>query len=267
MCENISFSVDFFVKMYYYIINYFLENFYAKGMVTMKKLFSLLLTAVMALMCFTACGGGDEEAPEAPAYSGILTKIKLGMPLTKIVSLQPDGVDLYYETDTCVWSINPDTDLMEIRNLLPEGEQFYYVDDSIITYNFKTVKGDENIYLNDYVSEVHCLLDRDTARKYFDSKTAELAAKHGVEAVGTQIGTEDIDMEITFKQTFNCTSYTLTFTMVEKYDTVNGVDGYYGSFFSIDVKEKEVKDETEIQTGATEKEKEKEAETEAEKEE
>lgn len=225
-----------------------------------------MLALLMTLTCFTACGGGDEDGTaDAPAYSGILTKIKLGMPLTKIVSLQPDGVDLYYETDTCVWSINTDTDLMELRSILTEGEQFYYVDDSIITYNFKTVKGDDEIYLNDYVSEVHCLLDRETARKYFDSKTAELAEKHGVEAVGTQTGTEDMDMEITYKQTYNCTSYTLTFTMVEKYDTVNGVDGYYGSFFSIDVKEKEVKDETEIQTGATEKKKE--AETEAEKEE
>ncbi len=233
----------------------------------MKRILPVMLALLMTLTCFTACGGGDEELPEAPAYSGILTKIKLGMPLTKIVSLQPDGVELYYETDTSIWSINTDTELMELRSLLPEGEQFYYVDDSIITYNFKTVKGDDEIYLNDYVSEVHCLLDRETARKYFDSKTAELKEKHGVENVGTQTGTEDIDMEITYKQLFDCPSYTITFTMKEKYDTVNGVDGYYGSFFSIDVKEKEVKDETEIQTGTTEKGKETEAETEAEKEE
>lgn len=233
----------------------------------MKKFFSFLLTAVLALSCFTACGGDDEAAVEVQPYSGILTKIKLGMPLTKIVSLQPDGVELYYETDTSIWSINTDTELMELRGLLPEGEQFYYVDDSIITYNFKTVKGDAEIYLNDYVSEVHCLLDRETARKYFDSKTADLAAKHGVEAVGTQTGTEDIDMEITYKQLFDCPSYTITFTMKEKYDTVNGVDGYYGSFFSIDVKEKEVKDETAIQTKALEKEKETEAESETSKEE
>ncbi len=215
----------------------------------MKKLLTVILALTMALTCFTACGGDDEAAPEAPAYSGILTKVKLGMPLTKVVSLNANNnVELYYETDTCVWSINPDTELMELKSRLPEGEQFYYVDDSIITYNFKTVKGTEEMLLNNYVSEVHCLVDRDTARKFFDDKTVELSKKHGVEPVGTQTGTEDIDMEITYKQTFNCTSYVLTFSMVEKYDTVNGVDGYYGSFFSIDVKEKEVKDETAIQT-------------------
>ncbi len=236
-------------------------------MVTMKKFLTVILALVMTLVCFTACGGDDETAADAPAYSGILTKIKLGMPLTKIVSLQPDGVELYYETDTCIWSINADTDLMEIRSLLPEGEQFYYVDDSIITYNFKTGKGDEEMRLNDYMSEVHCLLDRDTARKYFDSKTVELKEKHGVEPVGTQTGTEDIDMEIAYKQLFDCPSYTLTFTMKEKYDTVNGVDGYYGSYFSIDVMEKEVKKETDIQTDAADSgKKEKESETEKEEE-
>lgn len=216
----------------------------------MKKLLTVILVLTMALTCFTACGGDDEAAaPDASAYSGILTKIKLGMPLTKVVSLNAgNNVELYYETDTCVWSINPDTELMELKDRLPEGEQFYYVDDSIITYNFKTVKGAEEMLLNNYVSEVHCLVSRDTARKFFDDKTAELQKRHGVEPVGTQTGTEDIDMEITYKQTFNCTSYVLTLSMVEKYDTVNGVDGYYGSFFSIDVKEKEVKDETAIQT-------------------
>ncbi len=217
----------------------------------MKKILTVILALTMTLACFTACGGDEEAAnAETSAYSGILTKIKLGMPLTKVVSLNAgNNVELYYETDTCVWSINPDTELMELKSRLPEGEQFYYVDDSIITYNFKTVKGDEEIYLNNYISEIHCLVDRDTARKFFDDKTAELQKKHNVEPVGAQVGTEDIDMEITYKQVFNCTSYTLTFSMVEKYDTVNGVDGYYGSFFSIDVKEKEVKDETAIQTG------------------
>jgi len=214
----------------------------------MKKLLTVILALSLTLVCFTACGGDDESASASESsYSGILTKIKLGMPLSKIITLNAvNNVELYYETDTCIWSINPDTDLMEIRNRLPEGEQHFYVDDSIITYNFKTVKGDEEIYLNDYVSEVQCLLDRETAQKYFDDKTAELTKKHAVEPVGTMTGTEDIDMELAYKQTFDCPSYVLTFTMKQKYETVNGVDGYYGSFFSIEVKEKEVKTETDI---------------------
>lgn len=210
----------------------------------MKKIISVVLTLVMALACFTACG--EDETVTESAYSGILTKVKLGMPLKKIVSLQPDGVELYYETDTQIWSINTDTELMEIRDLVPAENAYYYVDDSIITYNFKTVKGDDEIYLKGYMSEATCLLDRKTAEDYFTNKTVELGQKHGVEPVGTMTGTEDIDMELTYMQKYDCPSYTLVFTMKESYDTVEGVDGYYGTYFSIEVTEKEVKTETEI---------------------
>lgn len=228
----------------------------------MRKFLPVILALILTLTCFTACGGDDEaENADTVAYSGILTKIKLGMPLTKVVSLNAaNDVELYYETDTCLWSENPDTDLMEIRNLLSESEQFYYVDDSIITYNFKTVKGDEELYLDDYLTEVYCLLDRGTAEKYFDTKTAELTEKHGVEPTGRMTGTEGVDMEVNYIQRYDCSSYTLTFTMTEKYDTVNGVEGYYGSYFSVDVQAKEVKNEVEIQTNADNK-KETEAET------
>lgn len=214
----------------------------------MKKILSLILSVIIVSVCFAACGSGEESVSES-SYSGILTKVKLGMPLKKIITLQPDNVNLYYETDTTIWSVNPDTELMEIRNLIPEeNAQHYYVEDSIITYNFRTQKGDDEIYLNDYVSEVQCCLDRETAKKYFDSKTAELTAKHSVEPIGTKTGTEDIDMELTYAQKFDYPSYSLIFTMKEKYDTVDGVDGYYGSFFSIEVKEKEIKTEVPLES-------------------
>ncbi|MBP1561660.1 MAG: hypothetical protein J6C96_10550 [Oscillospiraceae bacterium] len=217
----------------------------------MKRIISVILSMIMALACFTACGE-EETAPES-TYAGILTKIKLGMPLTKIISLQPDGVELYYETDTRIWSQNTDTDLMEIRDLIPEDNAYYYVDDSIITYDFKTVKGDEEIYLNSYMSEVTCLLDRKTAEKYFVDKTAELAKKHAVEPVGTLKGTEDIDMKLNYKQTYDCPSYKVDFVMTLTYQTVEGVDGYYASYFAVTVTEKEVKAETAIEV-ETEKE-------------
>lgn len=213
----------------------------------MKKIISVLTALIMTTALFAACGKDEAEVPEN-VYSGILTKVKLGMPMTKIVSLQPDGVTLNFETDTRLWSVNSDTEIMELREVVPADNPVYYVEDSIITYDFKTVKGDENIYLRGYMSEAYCCLERQTARDFFDKKTAELAAKHGVEASGAQTGTEDIDMELVYTQRYDCPSYTVIFTMKEKYDTVEGVDGYYGSYFSIEVKEKEVKAETPIAT-------------------
>lgn len=224
----------------------------------MKKIISVLTALIMTAICFTACGNGEAETPEN-VYSGILTKVKLGMPMTKIVSLQPDGVTLNFETDTRLWSVNNDTEIMELREVVPADNPVYYVEDSIITYDFKTVKGDENIYLCGYMSEAYCCLERQTARDFFDKKTAELAAKHGVEPTGVQTGTEDIDMELVYTQRYDCTSYTVIFTMKEKYDTVEGADGYYGSYFSIEVKEKEVKAETPIATEAGKEKKETEA--------
>lgn len=210
----------------------------------MKKLITLILALAMAVACFTACG--KEEAVPETAYAGILTKVKLGMPLTKIVSLQPDGVELYYEDDVTIWSVNTDTELMEIRNLIPAEDAYFYADDSIITYNFRTVKGDEEIYLDGYMSEVTCLLDRETATKYFETKTAELAKKHGAEPVGAMTGTENMDMTLTYTQKYDCPSYNIVLTMVETYDTVNGVDGYYGTYFAIEIIEKAVKTEVAI---------------------
>ena len=213
----------------------------------MKKIISVLTALIMTTAIFAACGKDEAEVPEN-VYSGILTKVKLGMPMTKIVSLQPDGVTLNFETDTRLWSVNSDTEIMELREVVPADNPVYYVEDSIITYDFKTVKVDENIYLCGYMSEAYCCLERQTARDFFDKKTAELAAKHGVEPAGAQTGTEDIDMELVYTQRYDCPSYAVIFTMKEKYDTVEGVDGYYGSYFSIEVKEKEVKAETPIAT-------------------
>lgn len=218
----------------------------------MKKFFSVLTALIMTALCFTACNKDESELPEN-VYSGILTKVKLGMPLTTVTRLQPDNVTLNFETDTRLWSVNTDTELMELREVVPADNPVYYVEDSIITYDFKTVKGDENIYLCGYMSEAYCCLERQTARDFFDKKTAELAAKHGVEPTGVQTGTEGMDMELVYTQRYDCTSYTLIFTMKEKYDTVEGVDGYYGSYFSMEIKEKEVKAETPITTESGDK--------------
>ncbi len=204
------------------------------------RVIAAVLAALISAVCLTSCN--KEEPVELSEYSGILTRVKLGMPLTKIVTMQPDGVELYYENDTQVWSINNDTELREVASLIPEESAYYYADDSIITYNFRTVNGDDEIYLNGYMQEISVLMDRETARKYFAEKTLALENKHG-EHVSTMIGVEDIDMTLTYKETFNCPSYTVVFSYQETYETVDNVDGYYGTFFSIEVTEKDEKDE------------------------
>ncbi|MDE5742352.1 MAG: hypothetical protein K2H90_07885 [Oscillospiraceae bacterium] len=220
----------------------------------MKKFLTALLAMALAVSCFAACNkeeGGDTA--EATGYTGILTKVKLGMPLTKIVTInQSYDVDLNYETDTVIWSQNPDTELMEIRDIIPAESAYYYVDDSLITYNFETRKGDDEIYLIGYMSEAYCLLDRTIAESYFDTKGKELAAKHGVEPSEVRVGTEDVDLEVSYLKRYSCSSYDLTFTMKEKYDTVDGVEGYYGSYFAIEVSEKAVKDEVAVDSSAAE---------------
>ncbi len=193
----------------------------------MKKILTALLAMALAVTCFAACGGDDEGAPaDESGYNGILTKIKLGMPLTKIVTInQTYNVNLNYETDTVIWSQNPDTELMEIRSLIPTDSAYYYVDDSLITYSFETRKGDPEIYLTSYMSEAYCLLDRKTADDYYEKKTLEFAKQHLVEAIKSTKGTEDIDLEVDRISRYNCASYDLTFTVKEKYDTVDGVAG------------------------------------------
>lgn len=214
-----------------------------------KKITALLISFMLTVsVCLlTACNkdGGDGETLSTE-YTGILTKIRLGMPLTKIVGLQRDGVKLYYETDTVIWAIDTDTDLMDIKNLIPEDNMYYYTEDSLITYNFKTKKGDTEIYLNGFSEELYCLMDRVIGNDYFKNKTIELSKQHSAEAIGSMTGTEGVDMELTSVMQFSCTSYDVYFTMVETYDTVDSVDDYYVTYYKIEVKEKDVKETTDL---------------------
>ncbi|MBQ2824047.1 MAG: hypothetical protein IJF18_05665 [Oscillospiraceae bacterium] len=211
----------------------------------MKKLLSILMTVIMCVTLFTACGK-EESEPLATEYAGILTKVKLGMPLTKIISLQNDGVELYYEDDVTIWSMNEDTDLyVDTSAIIPAEDPIFYTGNSIITYKFRTVKGDEEIYLNGFTEEVHCLIERTAAEDYFNKKTEQLVNKHcageGATVNGSMTGTEDIDMELVYTQNLSASSYDVIFSMTLTYDTVNGVEGYYATKYEIQFIEKAVK--------------------------
>lgn len=216
----------------------------------MKKALSVFLALFMCMVLFTACGD-DKKSDEAVEYSGILTKVKLGMPLSKITALQPDNVELYYDDDTTIWCLNTDTDVaQDITALIPADDQYYYTGDSFIIYYFKTQKGDDEIYLKGYTEELHCLMDRVTAEEYFTSKTEQLVKKHcvaeGQSAHGTMTGTEGIDMDLIYSQSISASSYDITFSMTLSYDTVNGEEGYYAKKFELSLIEKEVKDSVNI---------------------
>lgn len=220
-------------------------------MIAMKKIISIALSVILVMFCFAGCSKEDGEPAAESAYNGILTKIKLGMPVSKILSLQPDNVEVNYESDTVLWSMNSDIDLMEINDLITDTA-YNYIDNPIITYTFLNRKGSPEMTLKSYMSEVHGVLDREIAEKYFETKTEELKLKHGAEPIHSIVGTEGVDFTVSHKQKFSCTSYDLTFTMELKYDTVNGVEGYYGSFFSIEVMEKEIKAEVTVDSDAKE---------------
>ncbi len=207
----------------------------------MKKFFAAALAAVMAVSVFSACN--KEEAAEE-VYSGVLTKVRLGMSKSKIVSLN-SGRDLYYENDSQIWCVNPDTDLMEIKELIPEDKQFYYVEDSLITYNFKYDESDDENYLISYQEEVPCMLDRITAENYYNDKIKRLKAKYevvGEDAVhSTVTGVDGVDMTLVNETVITLPSFKVTFEMDLTYDTVDGAEDYYGTYYSIEVKSLENK--------------------------
>ncbi len=212
----------------------------------MKKLLCILMSVILCCVLFSSCKKEEKASEETTEYSGILTKVRLGMDINKIISLQQDGIDLYYETDTEIWSINNDTEIIEVRNLIPAEAAYYYADDSIITYFFNYDSKQDNYFLNGYMQEVTCVLDRPTAEKYFEQKSAQLAAKYGVEAKGKMTGTEGIDQDLVYVKTLNCNTFDVEFTMNLTYDTVNDVDDYYATFFSIKITEAATKTPVDI---------------------
>ncbi len=202
-----------------------------------KRTFSFIISAVIAASCFCACS--KEEEAVIDEYSGVLTKVKLGMPMKKIIALN-SGCELYYESDTQIWCVNPDTDLMELRNLIPADNQFYYVDDSLITYTFRMDKDDGENYLEAYLEEAPCLLNRETAKTYYEEKKAKLASKYsaGEEmVVSTITGTEGVDLNLDYITKITLSSFEIYLTMRLTYDTVDAVEDYYASYFSIEFKE------------------------------
>ncbi|MDE6593909.1 MAG: hypothetical protein K2K57_12735 [Oscillospiraceae bacterium] len=199
-----------------------------------KKFISCLLAMIMAMGLFAGCS--DEEAA-ADEYAGVLTKVRLGMPMAKVIKLN-SGVEMYYDSDTVLWCINPDTDLMELQSVIPADDGFYNVDESLITYNFRGQ--DEESYLTGYTEEITCMIDRETATKYYEDKKKRLMVKYGCKdesASSTITGTEDVDLTLDYQTKLTMSSFDLVLTMRLTYDTVNGVEGYYATYYSIDVNE------------------------------
>ncbi len=202
-----------------------------------------MLFLTFALLVLAA--GCNEDTPEVvsdTSYNGIFTRVKLGMPLTRIVSMQREGIQLYYENDLEIWAVDDDIDLMEVKSLISEGHQFYYVENPIMTYKFREVSGDPEVYLNSYSQEVHCIIDRETGNKYYNDKAVMLRDLHKATGVDSQLGTEGIDMTLERTMKYDLPSYNVVFTMIETFMTVEDTEDYYVTDYSIEIIEKAVKD-------------------------
>lgn len=210
---------------------------------------AVLSAAVMSAAVFTGCGKGDEEVVES-TYSGVLTKIRLGMPQNKVIALN-NQEEMYYESDTKLWCVNPDTDIMEVKALIPEDSQHFYCDDSLITYEFEYNEGEDEYYLDSYMEEVVCLIDKNVAKEYYDRKLLELSSKYGAtEYNTTQTGTDGVDMNLVYETVMSLSSFSVTTSMTYTYDTVDGKDDYYCTHLSIAVQELENKEAVEISSAS-----------------
>jgi hypothetical protein len=221
-----------------------------------KKMLALAVCAALLTLSLSACGDDDALALD-DTYAGILAKVRIGMTLKQVKSLQRPAVNLYFASDTVVWGVDNDIELMELTTLLPQQEDdqmFYYVDDSkaIVTYYLKKPPGgseeQDDLLLTGFSQEVACMLDRELGNAYFKAKTDALVAKHAPDATPatTVTGVEDIDLNLVTEMTLSCPSYDLTFDMTETYTTVNDVTAYYVTHYSIQIMEKAVKDTTAV---------------------
>lgn len=212
----------------------------------MKRLFAVVLAAVFAMLCLTGCKKKEEALEDT--YSGVLTKVRLGMPMKKVQGLN-SGNQLYYGSDTEIWCVSSDIDLMEIAGRLPENDQFFYVQQSLITYNFKFVETEQDYLLSGYDEELLGLIPRATAMDYYNLKKKQLIEKYNAnpEAVTTTCtGTEGVDNSLEYRTELILSSFTVSFDMELKYDTIDGVDDYYGDYFKISVEEVKNKAAVEI---------------------
>lgn len=204
----------------------------------LKRLFAVIMAGIISLAVFAGCSKDEEEAV-SDEYTGVLSKVRLGMPMHKIITLNSD-TEMYYESDTEIWCVNPDTDLMELRNLIPAEHQFYYVEDSLVTYTFRYDEDDDENYLTGYLVEVPCLIDRETAENYYTDKIKRIAAKYSCtsDSVSTTVtGTEGVDLNLEYQAVFMLSSFEVIFNMTLTDDAVDGTEGYYATFFSMEVKE------------------------------
>lgn len=190
----------------------------------------------MLMTCITGCGSGDDaDSADSGEYSGVLSRIRLGMPQSKVLSLN-NQEEVYYESDAVIWCINPDTDIMEIRDIIPADNGYYYCDESVITYNFEQNANDGEYYLDSYSEESKILLDRELAGEYYEKKVKSLASKYKCQNyVTNQLGTEGVDQDFTLETVMTLSSFTVLTDMTYTYTTVNGVEGYYGSHFKITI--------------------------------
>jgi predicted small secreted protein len=215
-----------------------------------KKNAFAFLFALLCCFVFAACDkaegeGTDPEATETtvPAYIGILSKLRIGMTESKILSMLADNVPAYYQNDFEMWTVDPDTNMQRIRDYIPADALSYFADDSIITYYFKNQNGNPEKILTGFMEEVYGVFPQDVSIDFYNDTIKRLTEEYGVEPTGTQTGEQGIDEELVLKQVFDCPSATITFICTYKWQTVNEIEDYYGYSFSVKLMGKAIKEE------------------------
>ncbi len=168
--------------------------------------------SAVVILSLSGCGD-DAEKEEGEAYTGVLSKVRLGMSQSKVLSINNQS-EVFYESDDVLWCVNPETDIAEMKEYVPSDSQFFYCDDSIVTYRFNYSESDKEYLLTGFSEESVCLLPRDVAEQYYDEKVKKLARKYKVTGYETnQVGTEDVDLEYEIQTRFVLSSFTIDVNM------------------------------------------------------
>jgi hypothetical protein len=220
-----------------------------------------VLCALLTSLVFSACNSdkGDGEADPnttaaetiTTAYSGILSKVRIGMTESKILSMIADGVPVYYQDDYEMWTVDPDTNVQKIRDYIPKDNLVYFADDSIITYYLKDQQGNPDKILTGFMEEVYGVFPQEESVDFYNDTIDRLTEEFGVEPTGTMSGTQGIDEEILLKQVYDCPSATVTFYCTYRWQTVNEIEDYYGYYFAVKLMGKTIKEEVALDNDFT----------------
>lgn len=208
----------------------------------MFKRLKAYICLVLVLCILTACGKEKEVAEPKYTYKGVLTNVKIGMSLNKVVALTKgihSNVDIYAEDDDTLWCVCNDTHLAKLKETA-DLDSPYYMDDTLITYYFVD-KDNSYKALNGYVEELYCFLDENELYDFYIELQQAFKDIYEVEPKNIKsvmTGCKGVDYSILYETTMVSDSFDIKLTMTTHYelDKSQDLEGYFGDFLSISLK-------------------------------